>query len=64
VVETVIMLQTDTSIRNAAEADVIITPQFGPCSWRDIHYAPLIKQAGRRSAEEGLSLLRSLSQPA
>ncbi len=64
VVETVIMLQTDTSIRNAAEADVIITPRFGPCSWRDIHYAPLIKQAGRRATEESLSLLRSLSQPA
>lgn len=64
VVETVIMLQTDTSIRHADEADVIITPRFGPCSWRDIHYAPLIERAGRRAAEESLSLLRSLSQPA
>jgi predicted acylesterase/phospholipase RssA/CRP-like cAMP-binding protein len=64
VVETVIMLQTDTSIRHAAEADVIITPRFGPCSWRDIHYAALIEQAGRRAAEESLPLLRSLSQPA
>jgi len=60
VVETVIMLQTDTSVRHAGEADVVITPRFGPSSWRDIHYAKLFEQAGRTAAEENLPLLRAL----
>jgi hypothetical protein len=39
IIETLIMLQTDNSVRNAAEADVVITPLFAASSWRDIHLA-------------------------
>ena len=64
VVETIIMLQTDTSIRNAAEAEVTITPRFAPSSWRDIHLAKLFEAAGRDAAEGQLSQLGSLARPA
>jgi len=64
VVETVIMLQTDASIRHAAEADVVITPAFGPSSWRDIDYAVLFRQAGRLAAQAALPELRELVHPA
>ena len=63
VVETIIMLQTDTSMRNAAEADVAITPRFAPSSWRDIHLARQFEAAGRAAAEAGLDRLRSLARP-
>ena len=64
VVETIIMLQTDTSIRNAAEADLAITPRFAPSSWRDIHLAELFHAAGREAAQGQLDKLRSLARPA
>jgi len=63
VVETIIMLQTDTSIRNADEADVTITPRFGPSSWRDIHLGELFEEAGRDAALAQLSRLQSLARP-
>jgi predicted acylesterase/phospholipase RssA/CRP-like cAMP-binding protein len=63
VVETIIMLQTDTSIRNADEADVTITPRFGPSSWRDIHLGKLFEEAGRDAALAQLSRLQSLARP-
>jgi NTE family protein len=63
VVETVIMLQTDTSMRNAAEADLAITPRFAPSSWRDIHLAKLFEAAGREAALGQLDRLRSLARP-
>jgi predicted acylesterase/phospholipase RssA len=64
VVETVIMLQTDASIRHAADADIVITPVFGPSSWRDIDYAPLFRRAGRLAAQAALPRLRALARPA
>jgi hypothetical protein len=64
VVETIIMLQTDTSIRNADEADVTITPRFAPSSWRDIHLGKLFEAAGHDAALEQLSKLQSLTRPA
>ncbi|MGH6917023.1 MAG: patatin-like phospholipase family protein, partial [Geminicoccaceae bacterium] len=63
VVETIIMLQTDTSMRNADEADVTITPRFAPSSWRDIHLAKLFEAAGRDAALGQLDKLRSLARP-
>jgi NTE family protein len=63
VVETVIMLQTDTSMRNAAEADLAITPRFAPSSWRDIHLAEQFETAGREAALGQLDRLRSLARP-
>jgi NTE family protein len=62
VVETIIMLQTDTSIRNADEADLTITPRFAPSSWRDIHLARLFEAAGREAALGQLDRLRSLAR--
>jgi predicted acylesterase/phospholipase RssA len=63
VVETIIMLQTDTSMRNAAEADLAITPRFGPSSWRDIHLGKLFEAAGCDAAKGQLGALRSLARP-
>jgi predicted acylesterase/phospholipase RssA len=63
VVETIIMLQTDTSMRNAAEAELTITPRFAPSSWRDIHLGKLFEAAGRDAAKGQLSGLRALARP-
>ena len=63
VVETIIMLQTDTSMRNADEADLTITPRFAPSGWRDIHLAKLFEAAGREAALAQLDKLRSLARP-
>jgi NTE family protein len=62
-IETLIMLQTDTSVRNAAEADVVISPKFAPSSWRDIHLADRFEAAGRRAASEQLTELHALASP-
>lgn len=64
VIETLMMLQTDTSIRNAAEADLVITPRFAPSSWRDFHLSDLFREAGREAAEGSLAQLRTLVRPA
>ncbi|MFO7664370.1 MAG: cyclic nucleotide-binding and patatin-like phospholipase domain-containing protein [Chloroflexota bacterium] len=63
IIETLIMLQLDTSIRNAAEADLIITPRFPSLSWRDYHLADLILDAGRSAAREQLPCLLDLIKP-
>jgi NTE family protein len=55
--------QLDTSTRNAALADVVITPRFGPNDWRDFHLADLFLAAGRAAALEQLESLRALSLP-
>ena len=57
------LAQLDSSIRHAALADVVITPRFGPASWRDFHLADLFLTAGREAAEEQLASLRSLARP-
>jgi len=63
VIETLIMLQMDESIRHAAEADVVITPRFGPMSWRDFYLADLAREAGRQAAEEQLPCLLNQVKP-
>jgi NTE family protein len=54
VIETFMMLQTDASIRSAAEADIILTPVFAPSSWRDIHLAEPFQKAGLAAAKREL----------
>jgi NTE family protein len=63
VIETLIMLQLDTSVRHAAEADLVITPRFPPLSWRDYHLADPIRDAGHSAAREQLPRLLDLIQP-
>ena len=55
--------QLDTSVRHAALADVVVTPRFGPGSWRDFELADLFLAAGREAAESELASLRSLARP-
>jgi NTE family protein len=55
--------QLDSSVRHAELADVVVSPQFGPGSWRDFQLADLFLEAGRQAAEEQLALLESLAQP-
>jgi predicted acylesterase/phospholipase RssA/CRP-like cAMP-binding protein len=57
------LAQTDASERHAARADVVVTPLFGPASWRDFHLADLFLEAGRVAAEEQLRALRDLARP-
>ena len=49
------LTQLDASEQHAARADVVVTPRFGPGSWRDFHLADLFLDAGRRAAEEQLT---------
>jgi predicted acylesterase/phospholipase RssA/CRP-like cAMP-binding protein len=63
VIETLVMLQLDTSVRNANEADVVVTPLLPALSWRDYHYAEPIQRAGRRAAEAQLSQVMDLVRP-
>jgi hypothetical protein len=55
--------QLDTSERNAALADVVITPRFGPGSWRDFDLADLFLAAGREAASEQMPELAALAKP-
>jgi NTE family protein len=57
------LMQLDTSVRHAETADVVITPRFGPGSWRDFHLADLFLGAGHQAAEEQLSVLKGLARP-
>lgn len=52
------LTQIEASARNAERADVLVTPRFGPGSWRDWHMAELFVQAGRDAMEQRLSATR------
>jgi NTE family protein len=54
------LAQSEASARHAALADVVVTPRFGPGSWRDFHLADLFRDAGRRAADDALPALRTL----
>lgn len=60
VIETLIMLQLDTSIRHAAEADLVINPSFPSLSWRAFHLADSIQNAGLQATQEQLPYLLNL----
>jgi predicted acylesterase/phospholipase RssA/CRP-like cAMP-binding protein len=55
--------QLDASIRHAAMADVPMTPEFGPATWRDFDLADLFLAAGREAALEQLDELRFRARP-
>ena len=57
------LAHTDASERHAARADVVVTPLFGPSTWRDFHLANLFLEAGRVAAAEQLPALRELAKP-
>ena len=57
------LMQLDGSIRHAALADVVVTPRFGPSSWRDFQLADLFLTAGRTAMEEQLPALHALAHP-
>jgi NTE family protein len=55
--------QLDASVRNAALADVVVTPRFGPSSWRDFDRPDRFLAAGRAAAQEQLANLGALARP-
>jgi hypothetical protein len=55
--------QLESSVRHAELADVVVSPRFGPASWRDFHLADLFLEAGRQAARDRLALLHSLARP-
>jgi NTE family protein len=57
------VMQLDTSVRHAELADVVVSPRFGPGSWRDFHLADMFLRAGRQAMEERLPELGSLARP-
>ncbi len=57
------LAQLDSSIRHAAQAHVVITPRFGPASWREFDLADRFLAAGRAAAEEQLATLGALARP-
>jgi NTE family protein len=57
------LAQVDSSVRHAALADVVITPRFGPSTWRDFHLADLFLAAGREAARAQLPSLQALARP-
>jgi NTE family protein len=61
--EVIDLAQVESSVRHAAQADVVVTPRFGPANWRDFHLVDLFLEAGRRAADEQLSALRALAHP-
>jgi NTE family protein len=54
------LAQSEASARHAAFADVVVTPRFGPGSWRDFHLADRFRDAGRLAADEALPAVRAL----
>lgn len=57
------LAQVDASIRHAARADVVITPRFGPASWRGFHLADRFLNAGAAAAATGIQELHLLARP-
>jgi predicted acylesterase/phospholipase RssA/CRP-like cAMP-binding protein len=55
--------QLEASERQAARADVAVTPLFGPSTWRDFHLAEMFLNAGHDAAEDVLPLLAQLVSP-
>lgn len=55
--------QLDASVRHAAQADVVVTPRFGPSNWRDFDRADQFLAAGRAATLEQLATLGTLARP-
>jgi predicted acylesterase/phospholipase RssA/CRP-like cAMP-binding protein len=54
------LARAEASARHAALADVVVTPRFGPGTWRDFQLADLFRDAGRSAADDALPALRAL----
>jgi NTE family protein len=63
VVETLMMLQIDTSIRNASQADIVLTPRFTASSWRDFYLSEQFREAGHAVAQAELARLFEVARP-
>lgn len=63
VVEALEVAQIDASARQAALADVPITPRFGPGTWRHFHLADRYLAAGAEATEAALPALAALARP-
>lgn len=57
------LMQVDASTSHTARADVVITPQFGPCTWRDFGLADRFLNAGAEAALPAIQRLRQLASP-
>jgi NTE family protein len=64
VIETLMMLQINTSLRNASKADIVLTPRFTVASWRDFYLAEQFRDAGAAVAEACLARLSEVARPA
>jgi NTE family protein len=63
VIEALELGQLDASAREAAGADVSITPVFGPGTWRHMQFGDLFSTAGRQAAEGVLGRLAMVARP-
>jgi NTE family protein len=63
VVEALEVAQIDAAARQAALADVPITPRFGPGTWRHFQLADRYLAAGAEAAEAALLRLATLARP-
>jgi NTE family protein len=63
--EVIELAQLESSMRHAARADVVLTPHFGPGTWREFHLADLFLAAGREVARAQIvhGPLRELARP-
>ena len=63
VVESLELASHAAAAAQAAEADVPVTPRFGPGGWRDFHHAERYLAAGEEAMEAALPALRALARP-
>ena len=63
VVEVLELAQLEASTRVTAQADVPITPRFGPSTWRHVRLGPRFVAAGAEAAETQLARLAALARP-
>ena len=63
VVEVLELAQLEASTRVTAQADVPITPRFGPGTWRHVRLGPRFLAAGAEAAETQLARLATLARP-
>ena len=62
-IEELELAQLDVSTREAARADVSITPVFGPGTWRHMQCDGLFLSADRQAAEAALERLTMVARP-
>jgi predicted acylesterase/phospholipase RssA len=63
VIEVLELAQLEASTRATAQADVPITPRFGPGTWRHVRLGPRFLAAGAEATETQLARLAALARP-